>query len=451
MHQAGSFLLLFCLEGALGCEAPAAQPRAQGPTSSPNVALDAQPPQPTLDAGAPTMMDAGAPAPMPTCPSTPWATYAHDAARTSASDGCIEGPLSIRWTLRREGTCGYSFRVGRILQVIGDREALFAAVRCGDAPAVMRVSPKGESGWTFSRADFGRGTWPAIAGDKIVSVDDGVFIVDRATGKWHGRELDVWGEPLVAGDVLLVDNTFQLDGAGPFLGAFDTATKWRWRTSVVSPGRGKAGGHTGGVAFADGIVVHAAAMGARSVPSLSGHDASDGSHRWTAPGVWPESSPSISSGVVFTVERWHSEKSDRLTARSLSDGSVKWSVVIGWSRGPAPVVAGDLVILHDKTGVHAYRRDDGVLAWSHPTPREAKPEEQATTIAAAMGSSTLVVTSGARVVVLSLEGGREQWSGVVVSGSSPTAIGGRTVERPVIIGTALYVTSDGALLRLDKR
>ena len=89
--------------------------------------------------------------------------------------------------------------------------------------------------------------------------------------------------------------------------------------------------------------------------------------------------------------------------------------------------------------------------WSHPAPHVAKYEENATTLAAALGSGTLVVTSGPRLFVLALADGHEQWSDAVVSGATDTSISGVTVERPVIIGRALYVTSDGALLRLDRR
>jgi outer membrane protein assembly factor BamB len=382
------------------------------------------------------------------CPATPWASYGHDPARTSASDGCIEGPITQTWKLGQQPPCGYRFRAGRFLNVVAEENAIFVGVDCGGSPAVIRVSPAGQPMWTFSRGDYGRGTWPALAGSAIVSTDDGVFLVDRDTGKYHGRELDVWGEPIVVGDAYYVDNTFQLDGAGPFVGAFDGSLKWKWKASVISPGKGKAVARTGGIAYADGLVVHSAAMGARSVPSLAAHDAATGDKRWLASGTWPETAPSIAEGRVFVVERWQRENGDRLVARSLADGSVQWSTTTPWARGPAPVIAEKLVILHGREGVNAYDRATGTLAWSNPTPRKAAFEEAATTMAVAKGSRTLVVTSGARVVVLKLDDGTEQWSGVVATGSSPTAPGGVTVERPVIVGRTLYVTSDGSLLRL---
>jgi outer membrane protein assembly factor BamB len=383
------------------------------------------------------------------CAATAWSMYGHDPARTSVSDGCVDGPLAIRWKITRKGTCGFKFRPGRFVDAVGDGEALFAAVDCGGSPAMMRVSHDGEMLWTFSRADYGRGSWPAIASEGILAVDDGVFLVDRDKGTWHGRELDVWGEPLVVGDTYYVDNTFQLDGSGPFVGAFDASLKWKWRASFVSVGKGKSVARTGGIAYADGLVVHSAAVGARYVPSLAAHDAATGDRRWVAENVWPESAPSIAGGRVFTMERWLGEKGDRLVARSLADGSVVWSQTTAWARGPSPVVTDALVIVHGAEGVRAHDRATGALVWSSPTPRKAPFETSATTMAVANGSRTIVVTSGPRIVVLALADGAEKWSGAVVRGSSDTAPGGATIERPIVIGRSVYATSDGALVRLD--
>jgi outer membrane protein assembly factor BamB len=335
--------------------------------------------------------------------------------------------------------------------VVADENAIFAAVDCGGSPAVMRLNATGEPLWTFSRADYGRGTWPAIVGDSVLSIDDGVFLVDRETGKWRGRELDVWGEPLVAGGAYYVNNTFQLDSAGPFLGSLAPSLAWRWRVSVISPGKGKSIPRLGGVAFGDGLVIYAAAMGARSIPSLTAHDPDTGERRWSASGMWPESAPSIADGRVFVVERWAGEKNDRLVARALADGKIEWSAITSWARGPAPVIGDKLVLVHGAEGIRAHDRATGALVWASAVPRRAPYAENATTMAVARGTRTLVVTSGPRVVVLRLEDGSEQWSGAVVSGSSDTQIGGLTVERPIIVGGVVYVTSDGALLRLDPR
>lgn len=415
------------------------------------------PTPPAVEAAVPVVAAAagvGARPPAPaaassSCPVTPWACYAHDAARTSASEGCAEGPLAIRWKLVRQGGCGFRSRAGRIVHAVADANAVFAAVDCGESPAVMRVTPDGAPLWTFSRGDYGRGSWPALASGGVLSADDGVFLIDRETGKRVGHELDVWGEPVVVGDTFYVDNTFQLDGAGPFVGALDPSLHWKWKASAINPGKGKQVPRTGGIAVSGDRVVHAAAMGAHSIPSLAAHDAATGERRWLAAGVWPESAPSVADGRVFTVERWHGEKKDRLVARSLADGAVVWSSATAWARGPAPVVAEKLVVVHGADGVRAYDAATGAVAWSNPAPRKAPFVESATTMAAALGSHTLVVTSGPRVIVLRLADGTEQWSGAVVSGGTPTSPGGVTVESPIVVGRSVYVTSDGALVRLD--
>jgi outer membrane protein assembly factor BamB len=361
----------------------------------------------------------------------------------------VSGPLAVTWKLTRKGQCGYKFRAGRIVEVVAEENAIFAAIDCGGSPAVMRVSATGEAGWTFSRADEALGTWPAITQDGILSTDDGVFLIDRDTGKWHGRELDVWGEPLAVGASFFVDNTYQLDGSGPFVGAFDASLKWKWRASVVNAGKDPKIPRTGGVAAQGDLVVHAAAKGARTVPSLAAHDASTGDRRWIAAGSWPESAPSIADGSVYVIERWTGEKTDRLVARALADGSVQWSTVIPWARGSAPVIGEKVVIVHTADAVLAHDRATGALAWSAPVPHKAVFAENVTTMAVAKGSHTLVVTSGAQLVVLALADGKEVWSGAIVTGRSATALGGVTIERPVIVGRTVYVTSDGALLRLD--
>jgi hypothetical protein len=48
-----------------------------------------------------------------------------------------------------------------------------------------------------------------------------------------------------------VDNTYQLDCYGPFLGAFGTSLKWQWQRSVINPGKNPRIPRTGGIAFAD--------------------------------------------------------------------------------------------------------------------------------------------------------------------------------------------------------
>ena len=106
------------------------------------------------------------------------------------------------------------------------------------------------------------------------------------------------------------------------------------------------------------------------------------------------------------------------------------------------MLAGDLVVVHGAAGVQAVDRTTGVDVWSAALPRKAEPVQSATTLAAAMGSRTLVVVSGTTVHLLHLDDGTESWEGIPV----PRA---RQLEGPAIAGEALYVVADGSVVRLD--
>jgi outer membrane protein assembly factor BamB len=335
-----------------------------------------------------------------------------------------------------------------VVHAVADAEAIFASGDCGGAPAVWRVDLAGAGAWTFSRADYSRSSWPAIAGDSVVSTDDGVFLVDRATGKWHGKELDVWGESIVDGDRFYVDNTWQLDGAGPFVACFDTTLRWVWKASRFDGARGKNVADVGGIALARGLVIHSAAAGPRGAPTLSAHDAQSGDRRWSAKGSWPESTPSILDDRIHLIERWDGEKSDRLVVRDLSTGDVTWSRKIGWARGTPPALTPKLVLVHATDVLSAFDRRTGDVVWSVPLPRTSPLVQSATTVAVALGSGSVVVTSGPRLVVLRLDDGQEVWSEAIVSGP------GASIGSPVVVGSNVYVVTrtlmgNGVLIRLE--
>jgi outer membrane protein assembly factor BamB len=287
-----------------------------------------------------------------------------------------------------------------------------------------------------------------MAGDFVLSTDDGVFLVDRATGEWHGRELDVWGESIVVGDRYYVDNTWQIDGAGPFVGCLDARLAWVWKASRFDGARHKNVADVGGIALSDGVVVHSAAAGPRGAPTLSAHDAGSGDRRWSAKGSWPESAPSIADGKVHTLERWNGEKRDRLVARDLASGAVVWSHDVGWARGTPPAITPQLVLVHATDALTAYDRASGNPVWTAPIPRTTPQIHSATTLAVAVGSSTVLVTSGPRLAVLRLEDGHELWSSALATGA------GASTASPVVVGRSVWVVTrnlegEGALLQLE--
>jgi len=130
------------------------------------------------------------------------------------------------------------------------------------------------------------------------------------------------------------------------------------------------------------------------------------------------------------VEHWRGEAVDRLVARTLRDGTLVWSRALPGARGPAPLVAAGLVVVHATDGVFAFEQTTGAPVWSAPLRRTAQAVQSATTMAAATGSGTLAVVSGAAVHLLRVDDGSETWTADV----APHA---KRVEGPVIAGGAL--------------
>jgi outer membrane protein assembly factor BamB len=401
------------------------------------------PPPPPPPARAPTLALAElAVVPSPTspvpCGADGWATYAHDAARTSASGACLRAPLSPSWRFVPRSRGG---REARVAHAVVDGDDVYAEGTLGDAPALWKLSaPTGEVVWTFdSRADIAHLMWPTLAPRTVLLVDDGIFLVDPETGKNRGRELDAWGESLTDGTSLFVMNTWQADGLGPYVGALDLDGRSLWRRDLLRHGRGYRPPDVGGFAMADGVLVHASNQAQRGAHVVAFAPAGD--KKWRTDTTTPESSPSLSQGRVLMVERWPGEKIDRLVARSLKTGVVAWSTEMKGARGPAPVAARGLVIVHGEGGVSAFDEATGEPRWSSPVPRTTLPSQSATTLAAALGTGDLAVCAGGRVHVLALDDGRDEWSGEATPGA-------KSVDSPALAGGALYVVADGALLRL---
>jgi outer membrane protein assembly factor BamB len=265
--------------------------------------------------------------------------------------------------------------------------------------------------------------------------------VDARTGVGHRAELDAWGESLTDGTRIFAENDWYLDGWGLYVSAFDQDLKLLWRRDYNALAKGVVVPDVGGLAFDGGVLVHSAQHGPLTGSGLSAFDPASGLRRWRAP-VSPMSSPSIAAGRVFAIERWTGERTDRLAARSLADGELLWARELGDARGPAPVLAAGVVVVHGKTGVSAFDAATGAPVWEAPIARTADPVQSATTVAAALGSGTLLVLSKATFHVLRLDDGSEIWSGVPVAHA-------RRVEAPVVVGEAVYVVADGAVVRLE--
>jgi len=377
------------------------------------------------------------------CGTDGWTTYAHDAARTSASGSCLHTPLARTWTFDPPSRGG---RDAQVAHAIVDGDVVYAQGTLGDSPALWKLEARtGVASWSFdSRADIPHRMWPTLAPRTVLMVDDGIFVVDLETGKNRGRELDVWGESLTDGTRLFVMNTWQADGLGPYVAALDLDGHALWRRDLLKHGRGYRPPDVGGVALAEGLLVHASNQAQRGA-RVAVFDVATSQKRWRVETTTPESSPSVATGAeprILMLERGLGTKVDRLVARSLRTGDVAWSEEMPGARGPAPVIAGGLVIVHGERGIAALDVATGQRRWSSPLARTtATPSQSATTMAVALGSGVLAVCAGAQVHVLSLEDGREVWSGDPVPGA-------KAVDSPVIAGGALYVVADGAVVRL---
>jgi outer membrane protein assembly factor BamB len=394
-------------------------------------AMKTQPTVPPVDPPAPAR---------PRCVNDSWTTYGHDAARTSASGGCLAPPLHTGWSFRPGLVKGAPSHASR---AVVTADAVYVSGIIGPTPSVWRLDPSsGAVAWTYlTLAECTREGWPTVADATVALIDDGVYVVDTATGKGHRGELDAWGESLIAGDRLYAENDRYWDGYGLYVSAFDLDARLLWRRDYQALVRFFTAPDLGGLAMAGGKLVHAAEHGPLKTTGLSAFDPASSERVWRVE-VWPQSAPSITDGRVYGVERWKGETRDRLVARRLEDGEVVWSREQAGARGPAPVLAAGLVVVHAHDGVFAFDRVTGAPAWSAPLPRTAEPVQAATTIAAATGSGTLVALSGGSIHLLDLATGADSWS----TEAAPRA---RRVEGPVIAGGSLYVTVDGAVTRFD--
>jgi outer membrane protein assembly factor BamB len=274
----------------------------------------------------------------------------------------------------------------------------------------------------------------------VYLVDDGVNEADATTGAGHRAELDAWGESLSDGQHLFAENDWYLDGYGLYLSAFDLDLKLLWRRDYNALARGVMVPDVGGLALGGGLLVHAAQHGPLTGSGLSAFEPATGERRWRVT-VSPLSSPSVAGDRVFVVERWSGEHVDRLVARHLADGTLVWARPVTGARGPAPVLAGQLAVVHAGDSVLAFDQASGEPVWSAAVPRTAPETQSATPLAAAMGSATLVVLSGRQVHLLRLDDGTELWADAPV----PHA---RRLEGPVVTGRSLYLVADGRVARL---
>ena len=392
-----------------------------------------------------------------------WTTYGHDVHRTSASLGSVTGPLSVAWSYVPQGTTGHN--LSSVLHAVGTVDGIFVRTSLeahygyGVSPAMDRVSPAGQHVWTYnvgSDADFG--DWASIMGKRVIINSDGTRYVDQTSGlPVHSNGVDTWGEILSDSNTLYYENDVQIDGPGVYAAAYDTAFHARWTANKFQTCRGSASATAGGLALSNGVLFYAPTynkgLPATVIPFASGVYAFN-----AATGVkaayhasTPYSRVSADDSHVYLIEN-----SSTLVALAQSDLHVVWSATIASPGEQAPVIANGLVIVGTAAGVEAYSASTGAKSWSSaalsgvathwypgtqggtcgyvPIPTAYGPS---TSIAAALGSRTLVVTAYDGVHILALATGAQLWGG------KPAGIVG-SVANPIIVndpvrGAVVYV------------
>jgi hypothetical protein len=406
----------------------------------------------------------------PTCGTGDWTTYNHDARRSGASDGCVNGPLTTAWRYVPAPPMGKKLK--NVFNAIAQSDAVFLAWAATNDPylgtsAADRVDLMGNRVWTFdSGTDSNLGNWPSIALGDLILNEDGLYFLDATTGmKKAGNGVDNWGQSLTDGTSLYVVNDSHVDGPGIYVGAYDSTCKQIWAANKYGTCRIDAGDIAGGIALDGGSLFYAPSYSLGMGVTLTfasgvySFDPATGMQKWFQAAT-PTSGISAGGGLVYLIEG-----GSKLTARKETDGTVAWTADTAGAGTQAPVLAGGLAIVATGQGVATFDAATGKAGWTAPI---AGAQAQAfdlmftggcvsgsgqwsgnaigtavvtTTLAAAAGNGTLVVTAPDGIHLLSLSTGAETWKG-----KPAMAMG--AVKHPVIVGSTVYVVDDGGLLAL---
>jgi hypothetical protein len=402
-----------------------------------------------------------------------WTTYGHDARRTSASLGSVTGPLTLAWSYVPQGTSGHA--LSSVESAIATVDAIFVRsnlhtnVGYGLSPAADRVSPAGQHVWTYnmgSDADFG--DWGSLMSNRYVMNSDGTRYVDITSGlAVRSNGVDSWGEILTDASTVYQSNDVQIDGPGVHVAALDSTLKAVWTSNSFRTCRGSAATMAGGLALNNGVLFYAPAysvgLPATHLPFASGvfaFNASTGAkvayHAST-----PYSRLSADDSRVYLVEN-----QTTLVALAQSDLHVVWSSTLINPGEQAPVVANGLVIVGTAADVEAFNAATGAKSWSSAAMSGAAAHWYSTyqggtcgtvqipvaygpttTIAAALGSRTLVVTAYDGIHVLALGTGVDLWHGRVTG--IPGNVGNPVIVNDPAKGAVVYVEDGGKLYALS--
>ena len=472
----GSVVVVFIAGCGSGGSAAPSGPDASGGDGSPAgdaTTRDARGDAPSSgDAHADGATDSGAPAEAgpPPCGTDAWVTYGHDAKRTSATDACLAGPLTLAFRYVPVPPTGKTV-VGVYSSIAGSDGALLAWASQNDpylgTSAVDRVDVKGARVWTWnSGTDSNLGNWLTSALGAVVVNEDGLTFLDPATGaSTHSNGVDNWGFTAFDAQRIYAINSSHVDGPGIYVGAYDPSEKQLWAKNTYGKCRIDSADSAGGIAV-DGATLYYAPLYSAGTgvtigfaSGLYAFDGATGAQSWFQAAT-PASTISVGAGLVYLVEA-AAPGMEKLVARKETDGTVAWTVDLPGASAQAPVVAAGEVLTATSTSVVAYDAAKGGAAlWTAPVMGAATQlgvidfsggcagaavsqlSHPTTALAAALGSSTLVVTAFDGVYLLKLADGTSVWSGKV-----PQATG--TVNNPVLVGKRLFVEDGQAMYALD--
>ena len=402
-----------------------------------------------------------------------WTTYGHDVRRTAASLGSVAGPLALAWSYVPQGTAGHA--LNSVETAIATADAIFVRTSLnsgygyGLSPAVDRVSTAGQHVWTYNMgtdADFG--DWGSLMSNRYVMNSDGTRYIDTTSGAVvRGNGVDSWGEILTDASTLYQSNDVQIDGPGVHVAALDTALKPRWTANSFASCRGSAATMAGGLALASGVLFYAPAYNvgkpATQLPFASGvfaFDAGTGA-RMAYHQSTPYSRLSADDSRVYLIEN-----QTTLVALAQSDLHLVWSAAVTTPGEQAPVVANGLVIIGTASDVEAFDASTGARSWSSAALSGAAAHWYSTyqggscgsvqipvaygpttTIAAALGSRTLVVTAYDGIHILALGTGVDLWHGRVTG--IPGNVGNPVIVNDPVKGAVVYVEDGGKLYALS--
>jgi hypothetical protein len=377
--------------------------------------------------------------------------YAHDAHHTSASSASLSGPLQVSWRFDPQPISGDTFSttdnaVATVMGVYVHWEQYGSTVFAG-GPSFDGISPTGHGLWTYcEHRDYDEGHWPSLFGSAVVFEDDGQQFLNVSTGvpvktqakKWS-TGYDLWGESIPDTSGLYSANTFLADGADLFVYSLDAGGGARW-TQNQQKSLKYSQDQAGGLVLSGGVLFYAANYSDPS-PFASGLyalSASTGS-RLAYAAATPTSELSADAQNIYLIEN-----SSKLVARAQSDLHVVWSTTVTSAGSTPPVLAEGLVIIATTKGIEARAASSGKSVWTSAV-MPAYGSTYSTSMAAALGSGTLLVTARDGLHLLHLSTGSPVWHGTVA--------GAGTVFNPVIVddparGPTVYVTDGRGVIAL---